>query len=347
MGVGRPRLIGLLAAHFAASDQARVDRLRRLLTSVEEQTVRVPLLASWSAEEEDGDTSIGAQAKAIFDEFSAAGVVHAMPGIRGRRAQFQHYARLRGALGRHIQPSEKPWVFFSDDDDIWHPRRAEEYMIAMEDEPEVEVAVSRLHISPGLSPKLPPSFSAQDVTRLQKEGSLRLAVAPDQVEPGLFGTAKGEYFDMAVAFNVFDDFFTRHNEALVRNRFADIRFRTCVQKWPGGVYRFLPKGDGVEPGDVDMLPWMYFYDRPIEPYTTPPSEEDLRYVCAELPDVKRIAGMRQTLDCVLFQLTPTQGPLQISKMDFAEQLVGILNEQGPAAVRMAFDRCQIHGIEVS
>lgn len=346
MVVGRPRLIGLLAAHFAASDQVRVDRLRRVLQSVEEQTYRVPLLVSWSAEDEEAEAPVAAQAKAVLKEFEAAGTVHAMPRLRGRYAQFQHYARLQQTLRRHVRPGEKPWVFFSDDDDIWHPRRAEEYLTAIEDRPEVEVVHSRLHLSPGLSPRLPVEATASDVTRLQREGSLRLSVSPEHPQPGLFGTATGEYFDSSVAFNVFDAFFCMHNDAVFRNKFADIRFRTFTLKWPGGVYRFLPRGDGHEGADLERLPWMYFYDRTTEPYTTPPSEEDLRYMCDELPDVRRIAGMRQTMDCVMFQLAPTQGPLRISEQDFARQLVGMLVEQGPATVAMALDRCRMHGIEV-
>ncbi|CAE8630415.1 unnamed protein product, partial [Polarella glacialis] len=132
-----PRLIGLLAAHFAASDHARVDRLRRLLGSVQEQTHRVPLLMSWSAEDSDGlQDGAGARAQEVLAEFEASGVVHAMPRLRGRRSQFQHYARLRETLRRNIRtPDEKPWVMFSDDDDLWHPRRAEEYLIAIQERP--------------------------------------------------------------------------------------------------------------------------------------------------------------------------------------------------------------------
>jgi len=146
-----------------------------------------------------------------------------------------------------------------------------------------------------------------------------------------------------VAFSVFDRFFRVHNDAVIRNPFADIRFRTFLLTWPGGVHRFMPGGPG---GPESERPWMYHYDRPTEPYTTPPGEEDLQYVCEELPDPRRIAGMRQTLDCILFQLAPTQGPFRISEQDFAERLVGMLINQGPATVAMALDRCRLHGVEV-
>lgn len=342
MAAGAPRLVGLLAAHFAASDHGRVHRLRRLLRSVEEQTHRTPLLVSWSAEDE-GEAE---RASAVFQEFEGSGTVHALPQLRGRRAQFQHYGRLRKTMGRHVRPGQAPLVLFSDDDDVWHPRRAEVYLEAARQHPGAEVLQSRVHLSPGLGPRLPPTATASEVTRLQESGRLRVAVCPERSEGGLFGTATGEYFDIAVAWNVFDSFFQHHNDRVLANTFADIRFRTVALKWPSGVRRFLPRGVG-DHGELDAgAAWMYYYDRTTQPYTTPPSEEDLQYVCEELPDPRRIAGMRQTLDCVLFQLAPTEGPLRISERDFAESLVGLLVEQGPAVVSMALDRCRLHGVQV-
>lgn len=340
-----PHLIGLLATHFAASDHGRVDRLRRLLRSVEEQTHRVPLLASWSADgDADGGGGIAARALDVFKEFESLGVVKPMPRLRGRRSQFQHYARLRETIGRHVKPDKQPVVFFTDDDDIWHPRRAEEYLAAAAERPEAEVLASRMHISPGLAPRLHPSATAADVSQMRALGQLRASLCAEKPDAGLFGAATGEYFDMAVAFHVFDAFFRSHNEAVFANAFADIRFRTFMLKWPGVVHRFMPRSS--PDGDSEGVPWMYFYDRTTEPYTTPSTEEDLQYICDLLPDPERIAGLRQTLDCVLFQLAPTQEPFRISALQFAQQLVGLLADQNPATISMALDRCRIHGVEV-
>eukprot|EP00928_Gymnodinium_smaydae_P007563 TRINITY_DN12710_c0_g1_i2.p1 TRINITY_DN12710_c0_g1~~TRINITY_DN12710_c0_g1_i2.p1 ORF type:complete len:355 (+),score=66.69 TRINITY_DN12710_c0_g1_i2:69-1133(+) len=338
------RLIGLLAAHFSAADEGRVERLRRLLVSVGEQTHRVPLLASWSADLDRDATNVAARAERIFQEFSRAGVVRALPRPpQGRLAQFEHYRRLNNvlqqhavALGRSAPEELEPLLLFSDDDDIWHPRRAEEYLMAAAEQPSSPVLASRVHASPGLCPRLPAAATAADVSRGLERGELRLAVAAERAEPGLFGTATGEYFDAAASASVLADFFRTHNDRVAANPFADIRFRTFMLK-QRGVHRFLPD---------TQRSWMYFYDRPTEPYTTSPTEEDHRYLCPELPDLERIAGMRQTLDCVLFQLVPTEGPLRISEREFAEQLVGILVEQGRATVRMALDRCQLHGVSV-
>jgi len=277
--------------------------------------------------------------------------LHALPPQRGgaRCAQFEHYARLSQVLRQNIGLGPEPWVFFSDDDDIWHPRRVEEYLEILADHPDADVLQCRAHISPGWGPRLPASATAADVSRLYHKGELRLSFCSDEPQVGLFGTATGEYFDLIVALGVLEAFTQKHNRAVVANAFADIRFRTFALKWPGGVRRFLPRycdestsGDG-EPGRPS---WMYYYDRPTEPYTTPPTEEDLRYLCTELPDLRRIAGMRQTLDCILFQLAPVVGPLRISSQQFDESLTGMLVDKGPAAVAMALDRCRIHGVEV-
>lgn len=356
MGARAPRLIGLLAAHFSAFDHARVDRLRRLLQSVEGQTHRIPLLASWSAEDagprEVASETAAGRAEAVFAEFGRRGVVRAMPRLRGRHAQFEHYSRLNDLLQRHSGDAAagepRPMVVFTDDDDIWHPQRAEEYLVAAAAQPDADVLASRAHASPGLSPRLRGSATAEEVTRRLADGQFRLSVSAERPEAGLFGTATGEYFDIAASPTVLADFFSRHNKRLVANQFADIRFRTCLLKWRNGVYRFLPRraGGGVGAESAPDVRWMYFYDRTTEPYTTPAGEEDMQYLCDELPDINRIAGMRQTLDCVIFQLAPTDGPLRISEQDFAERLVGMLVNQGPATVRMALDRCLIHGIGV-
>lgn len=349
MVVARPRLIGLLAAHFATFDSSRLDRLRRLLRSVQEQTCKSPLLLSWSVEDPPSDGSafkegMAAEAKAVIQEFETKGVVHSLPQLRGRRSQFQHYARLRETLKRHVSSDDEPWVFFSDDDDVWHPRRTEEYLAAIESRPKAEEVVhSRIHLTPGLAPRLAPTATTEEISRMESEGQLRVAISADKDDNTLFGTATGEYFDAAAKFCVFDEFFNRHNNAVTSNRFADIRFRAHMLRWHSGVHRFLPRGArGSEGG----LPWMYLYDRPTQPYNTPAGQEDLQYVCEELPDPKRIAGLRQTLDCVLFQLAPTQGPLRISEQQFAESLVGMLADINPATVSMAMDRCRKHGVEV-
>eukprot|EP00435_Cladocopium_sp_Y103_P047242 s2095_g13.t2 len=239
-------------------------------------------------------------------------------------------------------------------EDLWHPKRAEEYATAIQARPNQEPVVhSRIHLTPGLGPRLPLTATAAQVTQMEADGLLRVAISAEEEKPGLFGTATGEYFDAAAEFQVFDDFFERHNDQVIANQFADIRFRTHLLRGPGRVFRFLPRSaSGDDPSNPGHLPWMYFYDRPTMPYSTPPGQEDLEYVSDELPDPKslcikgRIAGMRQTLDCVLFQLTPTKGPLEITEQEFAQSLVGTLNEVSSASVAMALDRCRKHGVRV-
>lgn len=347
-----PQLVGLLATHIGPRDQSRVDRLRRLLRSVQGQTRRVPLLVSWSADDTASGSppsaaiggSAAERAAALLSEHERLGVVQTLPRWRGRLTQFEHYARLRDVVARQVQAGREPLLLFTDDDDIWHPQRAEEYLAAAQAAPEAAVLHSRVHLSPGLGARLSLSTSAADVTRLLAGGQLRRCVSSEAPSAGVFGTAMGEYFDLAVHWIVFDTFFRWHNERVLRNLFADIRFRTFALKWSKGVHHFLPRQYGD--GNGDSVPWMYYYDRTTEPYTCPATEEDNQYITDELPRPERIAGIRQTLDCVLFQLAPVQPPFRITDVQFAQQLVGILVEQTPSTVRMALDRCQLHGVEV-
>merc|ERR1719230_1496164 len=101
-----------------------------------------------------------------------------MPRLHGRRGQFEHYMRLSNAIERHVKPGERdPLVVFSDDDDLWHPQRAEEYFIAAQDHPDAQVLTSRVHASPGLSPRLSESASSKDATQRLLDGQYRIAVA--------------------------------------------------------------------------------------------------------------------------------------------------------------------------
>lgn len=326
----RARLVGLLASHFTATDAPRVERLCRLLRSVEEQTVKAPLLVSWSA---DGLDSVFNQAKAVFHEFERKGVIVSLPGVSRRRSQFQHYSRLSGLLQRHMDTGPVPWVTFSDDDDVWHPRRNEEYAHAITSTG-AAVVMSRVHISPGFSPRLSVEGTSETISQLDSMGALHRSVAEEEEGVGIFGSTTGEYFDLAVSCRVLQDFFSRHSDAIFVNTFADIRFRTFCLKWPG-CFRFLPRVQRGKPI------WMYYYDRPTSAYTTPASEEDDEYLCAELADRERIAGLRQTIDCLLFQFASVDNTITKEKF---ETIIGMLVNQGPAVREMALHRCEKHHI---
>lgn len=98
------------------------------------------------------------------------------------------------------------------------------------------LCLERIHLTPGLGPRLPLTATATEVTQMEADGLLRVAISAEEVKgpsdlsrwkvesvhpgrvffspkscdvmsqekPGLFGTATGEYFDAAAEFQVFD-----------------------------------------------------------------------------------------------------------------------------------------------
>jgi len=363
----QPRFVALMGMHVQGGDQHRVGKLPRLLSSVERQTHRCPFLVSWSAESAaDDDCSGGGKdppqqhrlsVKSILSSCQSRGVLFALPPASvssasasafasvssassgAKRSQFQHYRRLWDLLrGGEASLLQRTFLVFSDDDDLWHRDRLDAFLAAAQERPEAEVLACRRHLSQGFQADVPLDASDEVVSRMLERGELLEHTASEEIGPGLFGSSMGEYFDLAVHWTVFDAFFRRHNDAVFENPFCDIRFRTFALRWPGHVYRFLPSRSEN---------WMYFYDRPVMPYISPPNDADKKYLSADLPDISKIAGIRQTLDCVLFQLVPVEPPFRISAKQFAQELVGILRDQSPASVAIALDRCKLHGVEVT
>ena len=101
----------------------------------------------------------------------------------------------------------------------------------------IPLCLERIHLTPGLGPRLPLTATAREVTQMEADGLLRVAISAEEVKgpsdlsrwkvesvhpgrvlffpqkscdvmsqekPGLFGTATGEYFDAAAEFQVFD-----------------------------------------------------------------------------------------------------------------------------------------------
>jgi len=54
------------------------------------------------------------------------------PDSRQALSQFEHYRRLRDVVREREACLDDVWVFFSDDDDLWHPGRAGAFTSAVE-----------------------------------------------------------------------------------------------------------------------------------------------------------------------------------------------------------------------
>ncbi len=114
------KIVGLCASHI--DGPARLRALQAMLDSVAAQTRPVQLWLSIS--------SIGvleADAKSVLKDQASRRPWLQVLWRCGRLAQFEHYARLCADL-EGIGP--RTWCLFTDDDDNWHPTRAQAYFEA-------------------------------------------------------------------------------------------------------------------------------------------------------------------------------------------------------------------------
>ncbi len=106
-----PPLTVLIASHV--DDPARLRWFQCCLESIARQTVSVAVEIAWSSD------IVGAQR--LFDRVRDDFISLRTFQSDGRRSQFRHYETL--------SDGREGWILFSDDDDLWHPRRAEDYAI--------------------------------------------------------------------------------------------------------------------------------------------------------------------------------------------------------------------------
>jgi len=120
------RLHAMCASHIGGKDGlARLGMLRDMVGSWRSQTVACPLTVSISS-----DSRVAPLVARVVEELRRSSpesleiVVH-----EGERlSQFQHYRlMLRGFAELGGEGGATTWVLFTDDDDVWHPRRVEHY----------------------------------------------------------------------------------------------------------------------------------------------------------------------------------------------------------------------------
>ncbi len=111
-------MIALCASHVAPNDYTRLEKLRKLLDSVSSQTVQIELYMSVSGLDDK-----------IVKELQArhAPWLHVTKRGCTQMSQFQHYKLLCEEVSERFN-SSNTWCMFTDDDDVWHARRAESYL---------------------------------------------------------------------------------------------------------------------------------------------------------------------------------------------------------------------------
>lgn len=201
-----------------------------------------------------------------------------------KMTQFQHVrAGLRHGVAhlRTLQCTGSPWVVFSDDDDVWHPRRVAEFVHAIRSCRLVDgvgsfVTMCRANVrAPELGQKpvpdaLMPRKAKEVATFLKGRGVLHQSEVPNEAWAQTLRAAGDEadlllipwdltmeYFDYCPRLRVVTEFFDETGDPVLEHRFCDLRFCEFLQTYPcmgreaGLEVRFF------EPQQRDC--WMYFY----------------------------------------------------------------------------------------
>jgi len=211
-----------------------------------------------------------------------------------RRTQFQHYRAALAALESQLRhhwsiPADSEarhsvWVIFGDDDDLWHPRRAAEFGLAIKRHPQVEgvgafATLTRAGVSwhegqqgvPDCA--LPVSAGEVDefmtrgrqgrhvrganhadddacqkwLRKLCKEGSLSTDIPPPE-------SLSLEHYDFSPRLRILREFFRRTPEHILEHRLCDLRLCAFLETYPR-----LGEEFGLQLSFFNADCWMYFY----------------------------------------------------------------------------------------
>merc|ERR1719324_1644049 len=112
-----------MASHI--DSEIRLRHLRTCLKSVEHQVALPRAMFVGISASEDRYADVRCLLGRVFENIEARGCEVQVRLSSVRLTQFQHYRallpKMRGADGA------SSWVLFTDDDDLWHPRRVQTY----------------------------------------------------------------------------------------------------------------------------------------------------------------------------------------------------------------------------
>lgn len=264
----QPRFLIMMASHIAAMHRATL--LASCLQSIVDQTHPFRLLISWSAaspELQSAASDVIRRAVAASSEKFGESTITVFYSARPLQ-QFEHYRLLFDlhdkAHERSGQHFSDKWILFSDDDDIWHPRRVAgfidllQWVYNSQHEGELNAVLVPWCVQ-RKEPHIDHPMCAADVGKMISDGTLSIQ---EELQPQVDGASllgetsapRGEYWQYAVRYSVAQEFFTRvANRSLLANQFCDCAFGSFVQHWNEGNICVHP---GYSPACGN---WMYYY----------------------------------------------------------------------------------------
>ena len=222
------RLVSLCASHL--DRPKRLEHLHRMLDSWNVQTEPVQLYISLSANPDVGDA--GQIANRLQRLYGSDLVVYPS---QQQCSQFTHYRRLCDMVPTKRRKGS--WVLFTDDDDLWHPRRVKAYRNALRTLEEHNISHKIAHIA------LPAAFSGSKEPTIEDFENMSL----DQTGPPKLDV---NYIALCCRFAHLRQFVQQCDDELLNWRLCDVLFN-----------RFLQIRDQQDfPGLIIRTSWpLYFY----------------------------------------------------------------------------------------
>ena len=267
-GQASARFVCLLAS--VIQEERRLAFFRQLLDTVRAQLVKpdemiVSIFIDPSLEGDNRDQFW----KELF---------HDLPFVRVMRQKRKkrQFVQIAEMLGK-VEDSPSTFVIFSDDDDLWHPRRVFAYHALYNDTAQMSdsdmskfSAMIILHDMKTNNTKCPDHRDTSDVDGMIKCGCVELHHVPYEQRSGV------EYHHMAVRPAVIKDFIASNGRIVRHNRFADMFFRRFV-------IAYKPKDCRTTYSSPPH--WIYFY-----------RHCDTSYECVTHPILNFDTGRKFTLE---------------------------------------------------
>ena len=203
--VGGECVVALLASHI--SSRRRLKYLEQCLRSIAAQQIPpAALYLSWYADD--------AHAAAVLAAFEAQPLPMRFVPLRQaeRLSQYEHLHRaLQRAEPDLLPPATSTWLIFSDDDDMWHPRRTELVRLACAAHPSAHALSLGVYAHP-TTETTREAASATEVDRAldAQAASIWLGAA--------------EIFQFAVRPRALAQFLRSEPRCVQRHKFCDVRF---------------------------------------------------------------------------------------------------------------------------
>mmetsp|Transcript_73669 Transcript_73669/g.137674 ORF Transcript_73669/g.137674 Transcript_73669/m.137674 type:complete len:410 (+) Transcript_73669:91-1320(+) len=236
---GKSRLVGVLSSRIGG--EQRLQRLKYLFTSIEEQLDHLDaMFVVWSAADE-----LVEKVEAVIQQFqsSLAGQCQVKALRQSKRtSQFYDIRWLWDELLVHEQSGT--WVLFTDDDDLWAPRRVQTYRRALSQHGK-EAGVTGLCAAHKVRPtdRSCVATSASEVDQHLKRGDA-------QHRGGVH--LEEEFFDFACPLSSLGEFLKMCNEETLLHPFCDLRFSRFLQEYyEGGKVMYIPTNSAES--------WVYYY----------------------------------------------------------------------------------------